>query len=118
MQPGMLIAPQPLNHGPRNGVCLMIKLDSGNVLLKPSHRRQLMTWLRRAMRLGQRVGNFVLTISMQRVGRFYEIRATASDSGGVLRCRSKRHGWRDAVRAMVRDVERWVHDQHLRRVAA
>jgi hypothetical protein len=93
----------------------MIKLDSGNVLLKPSHRRQVRTWLRRALRLGQRVGNFMLTISMQRIGRSYEIRAVAQDSVGVLRCRSRRHEWRDAVREMVREVERWVHGQHLER---
>ena len=96
----------------------MIKLDSGNVLLKRSHRRQVMTWLRRAMRLGQRVGNFVLTISMQRIGKFYEIRARATDSGGVLTCRSKRHDWRDAVRDMVREVERWLHGQQIERAAA
>jgi ribosome-associated translation inhibitor RaiA len=96
----------------------MIKLDSGNVLLKPSHRRQVMTWLRRAVRLGQRVGKFMLTISMQRIGRSYEIRATAQDSGGVLRCRSRRHDWRDAVREMAREVERWVHGQQLERSAA
>lgn len=93
----------------------MIKLDPGNVLLKRSHRRQVMTWLRRAVRLGQRVGGFVLTISMQRIGRSYEIRAMAQDSVGTLKCRSRRHDWRDAVRDMVREVERWVHGQQLER---
>ena len=34
----------------------MIKLDAGNVPLKPSHRRQLMTWLKRSLRLGQQLG--------------------------------------------------------------
>ena len=76
----------------------MIKLDSGNVLLKPSHRRQLMTWLRRPMRLGQRIGNFALSISMQHIGRAYEVRATVEDSAGTLNCRSNRHDRRDALR--------------------
>ena len=55
------------------GDCPMIKLEPGNVLLKPSQRKQLMTWLRRSLRLGERLGNFVLTITMQRSGRFYEM---------------------------------------------
>ena len=36
----------------------MIKLDLGNVLLKPSHRKQLMSWLRRSLRLGERLGDY------------------------------------------------------------
>jgi hypothetical protein len=54
----------------------MIKLDAGNVLLKPSHRRQLMTALRRCMRIGERLGNFVLSITMRRCGRALELRAS------------------------------------------
>jgi hypothetical protein len=96
----------------------MIKLDSGNVLLKRSHRRQLMTWLKRSMRLGQRVGNFVLTISMQRIGKFYEVLVTVRDSIGTLSCRSKRHDWRDAMRDLARRVGLWLHDQQLARAAA
>ena len=59
----------------------MIKLDSGNVLLKPSQRRQLMAWLRRSLKLGERLGNFVLTISMWRSGRQFELRAERSGGG-------------------------------------
>jgi len=92
----------------------MIKLDSGNVLLKPSHRRQLMTWLRRAMRLGQRIGNFAISISMQRIGRAYEVRATVEDSAGTLHCRSKRHDWRDALRDLIHRLTQWLHGQQLR----
>ena len=43
----------------------MIKLEAGNVLLKPSHRKQMMAWFRRAQRLGSRLGQFILTITMQ-----------------------------------------------------
>lgn len=96
----------------------MIKLDSGNVLLKPSQRRQLMTWLRRAMRLGQRLGKFILTISMQRVGKSYEVNITCQDSASALSCRSKRHDWRDAMRELARRVELWLHDKQLKHTAA
>jgi hypothetical protein len=46
----------------------MVTLNAGNVLLKPSHRKQLMSWLRRTLRLGQRVADFALNITMQRTG--------------------------------------------------
>jgi hypothetical protein len=91
----------------------MFKLDSGNVLLKPSHRRQLMGWLRRSLRLGQRVGKFALTITMQRIGRAYEVRVEAQDSVGTLTCRSKRHDWQDAVRDLVRRLTTWLHGQQV-----
>ena len=45
----------------------MVKLIEGNVLLKPTQRRQLMGWLKRVQRLGERLGNFVLTITLQRL---------------------------------------------------
>lgn len=92
----------------------MLKLDCGNVLLKPSHRKQVMSWLRRAERLGERIGRFVVAISMQRIGRCYEVRIQAQDAAGVLTCRTKRHDWRDALRDLVRRLTSWVHDQQLR----
>jgi hypothetical protein len=75
----------------------MLQLDSGNVLLKPSHRRQLLTWLKRAIRMGQRMGDFLLQISMKRVGRSYEVTCTVHDSAGDFSLRMKRHDWRDAM---------------------
>src|SRR6202035_4771455 len=54
---------------PNPEFCTMIKLDAGNVLLKPSHRRQMMSWLRRALRLGSQLGQFALTITMHRSGK-------------------------------------------------
>jgi DNA-binding GntR family transcriptional regulator len=92
----------------------MFTLDSGNVLLKPSHRKQLMSSLRRSLRLGQRVGKFVLTITMQRIGKSYEVRIAAQDSIGALACRTRRHDWRDAMRELVRRLTSWLHEQHLR----
>ena len=82
----------------------MIQLDCGNVLLKPSQRRQLMGWLKRAMRLGQRLGNFVLQISMKRVGRAYEVNFAVHDDAGNFQYRMKRHDWRDAVRDLSRTI--------------
>ena len=68
----------------------MIRLDAGNVMLKPSHRRQLMTWLKRSLRLGQQLGDFVLSISLRRAGRGYEARATVHDTAGDFACRVRR----------------------------
>jgi hypothetical protein len=96
----------------------MIKLDSGNVLLKRSHRKQLMSWLRRALRLGERIGDFVLSISMQRSGKMYEVSVTAQDSAGKLSCRTRRHDWQDAMRDLVRRLTYWLHQQQLGHVIA
>ena len=96
----------------------MLTLDSGNVLLKPSHRRQVMSWLRRTIRLGQRVGNFTLNIVMQRVGKSYEVRISAQDSIGSLMVRTKRHDWRDAMRDLVQRLTSWLHEQQIRRAMA
>ena len=51
----------------------MIQLDAGNVLLKPSQRKQLLSWLRRSLRLGQRLGDFALKITLRHVGKAYEV---------------------------------------------
>jgi ribosomal protein L37E len=91
----------------------MIQLDSGNVLLKPSQRRQLMTWLRRALRIGQRLGNFALQITMRRCGRSYEIHARVHDSAGDFHCRTRRHDWRNAVRDLAKMLSNRLHDQRL-----
>jgi hypothetical protein len=82
----------------------MIKLDAGNVLLKPSHRKQLMAWFRRALRIGSRIGQFALVITMHRSGKQCEVRAQVHDSAGDFVCRSRQHDWRDAVRDLVRSL--------------
>ena len=96
----------------------MIKLDAGNVLLKPSHRRQLMAWLRRALRMGSRLGEFVLIITMHRSGRQCEVRAEVHDAAGDFVCRSRQHEWRDAVRELVRTLVIRLHEQQLRQTLA
>ncbi len=95
----------------------MITLDSGNVLLKPSHRRQLMSWLKRALRLGQRLGDFVLNITLHRVGRLFEVRATVHDRAGDFSVRSRETDWHYAVRGLVRQISDRLHDQHVRQLA-
>jgi len=91
----------------------MIQLDSGNVLLKPTHRKQVMTSLRRAARIGERMGNFVLQITMKRIGKAYEVILSVRDAAGDFRVRMKRHDWRDAVRDLARMVCVKLHDQKL-----
>ncbi|HEY2587127.1 MAG TPA: hypothetical protein VGI81_15375 [Tepidisphaeraceae bacterium] len=96
----------------------MIKLDAGNVLLKPSHRRQMMASLRRALRLGSRLGGFALTITMHRTGRQCEVRAEVHDLAGDFACRSRRHEWRDAMRELVRVLVIRLQAQRLHRAIA
>jgi len=95
----------------------MIKLEAGNVLLKPSHKRQLMSWLRRALRIGERLGEFTLLITMRRSGKRCEVRASVHDSAGDFVCRSRQHDWRDAVRELVRALVNRLHAQQLGRAA-
>jgi len=80
----------------------MIQLDAGNVLLKPSQRKQLLSWLRRSLRLGQRLGDFVLKISLHRVGKAYEVVANVHDRAGDFGCRARQSQMRYALRDLVR----------------
>ena len=96
----------------------MIKLESQNVLLKPSHRKQLMSWLRRSLRLGERLGDFMLTITLRRVGRLYEVRAAVHDTVGDFGCRTRQRDWRNAFRDLIRTLSHRLHDQCLSRMLA
>ena len=93
----------------------MITLEPGNVLLKPSQRKQLMTWLRRSLRMGERLGKFSLTITMQRSGRFYEMHADVHSRASTFGCRSRRHDWQTALRELAQQITRQVHDMCVRR---
>ena len=95
----------------------MIKLNAGNVLLKPSHRRQVMAWLRRSLRLGSRLGEFVMTITLRRVGRVFDVRASVTDACGSFACHTRRHDWRTAVRDLARNLVNRLHGQCLQRAA-
>ncbi len=97
----------------------MIQVNAGNVLLKPSHRKQLLAWLRRATKLGQRLGQFVLNLSLHRSGKHFDVRATVQDSVGNFECHSRNQDWRTALREIVRMLVVRLHGQlALRGVAA
>lgn len=96
----------------------MIELDSGNVLLKPSTRRQLMAWLRRSLRLGSRLGDFILKIRLKRVGRSYEASARVHDRAGDFHCRARQHDLRGALRDLARRLSQRLHSQCLERAVA
>jgi len=93
----------------------MVKLEPGNVLLKPSHRRQLMGWLRRSSRMGERLGDFDLTITISRIGNQHEAIAAVHDSAGDFICRTRQRDWRDAMRELVQRLVIQLHNQRLRR---
>ena len=95
----------------------MIELDLGNVLLKPSQRKQLMSWLRRSIELGSRLGNFVLKIAVHRTGRLYNISAKVHDSAGDFGCRTRQSDWRSAFRDIIRTLTHHLHEQCLRRLS-
>jgi hypothetical protein len=90
-----------------------IRLDAGNVLLKPSHKKQLMAWLKRAIRLGAKLGDLVVTLTLQRIGRQYEVRASVHDSAGDFDCRRRDRHWRDAMREVVMMLTARLHSQRL-----
>ena len=93
----------------------MITLDAGNVLLKPSHRKQLMTRLKRVIRLGDRIGDFVLKIALHRSGRHVEISAKVHDRHGDFVFRTRQMTLPDAIYALVRALATRLHTQALGR---
>jgi hypothetical protein len=93
----------------------MLRLNEGNVMLKRSHRKQLMSWLKRVLRLGERLGDFVLTLNLHRTGRNYELRANVHDAAGDFDCRCKQSDWRAGLRELVRSISVRLHEQYLRR---
>ena len=96
----------------------MIRLIMGNVLLKPSQRRLLMARLRRSLRMGARLGGFLMTITMWRSGRQYELRADVRDAAGSFGCRARRNDFAEAMHELVRLVSGRLHGQCLRSYAA
>jgi ribosome-associated translation inhibitor RaiA len=93
----------------------MIKLAPGNVLLKPAQRRQLMSWLRRAAKMGERVGRFVLTLTLKRTGRMYEAQAHVNDRAGSFDVRERQTDVIAAIRNLVRSLTSQLHLQALAR---
>lgn len=91
----------------------MVELQATNVLIKPSQRRRVMGWLRRVIKLGQRLGGFLLQITLHRVGRQYEVQANVKDSAGSFHCRLRMRDWREAVRDLAHRLYVKLHQQQL-----
>jgi len=89
----------------------MIQLNSGNVLLKPSHRKQLMSSLRRAAKMGDRLGKFVLNLTLHRSGKAIEVTASVNDAYGSFDLRSRSSDWRTAIRNLIRMLATRLHEQ-------
>lgn len=97
----------------------MIKLEAGNVLLKPSHRRQLSALLRRSLRLGRQLGEMDLTIRMRRAGRQYQMQARVQSPRGAFDCHCRHNDYHTGLRDLVRTLTARLHGQclGLRRMA-
>jgi hypothetical protein len=95
----------------------MITLDAGNVLLKPVQKKQILARLKRAIRLGDRIGDFVMNIKMRRTGKHVEMTADVRDKFGNFSMRTRGQSWIDALHAIVRDVFREIHNHTIRRAA-
>jgi hypothetical protein len=89
----------------------MVKLHAGNVLLKPSQRRQLTSWLKRVLHLGKRIGDFFLTIKLRRSGRLYDVRASVHDAAGDFKLGMRSSDCREAFRTLCRKLAVRLHDQ-------
>ena len=96
----------------------MIQLNSGNVLLKPSHRKQLMSSLRRAAKMGERLGKFVLNLTLHRSGRAFEVTASVNDAYGKFDLRTRSTDWRTAIRNLIRMLATRLHEQLILRAVA
>jgi hypothetical protein len=96
----------------------MVKLEAGNCRLNGSQRRQLNAWLKRAVHLGERVGDFLLKISIRRVGKAFEMRASVHDAAGDFGCRARGQTWRDVCREIVRTLAVRLHNQRLAAITA
>lgn len=91
----------------------MVKLDASNVLLKPSHRRQILGWLRRPVKMGEQVGDLSIQISLRRIGRACQGEAQVHDKAGRFDCRSRGQHWRDVGRDLAHKIGGHLHDQRL-----
>ena len=96
----------------------MIELVSRNVLLKGANRKQILAWLKRSLRLGERVGNLMVTITVQRIGRTYQVIAHVQDQAGVFNLKSHAHELMDACRKMSQIMTVRLHNQRLHDLAA
>jgi hypothetical protein len=96
----------------------MIQLNTENVLLKPSQRRQITAWLKRIVKFGERMGAFTLNLFIQRHGRRCEVRAEVRSQSGTFSLHNRGTDWRDAMHKMVQMLAARMHSQWVFRAAA
>jgi len=92
----------------------MIQLNEGNVLLKPSQRKQLLSWLRRSIKYTQRMTRCFMSISMNRCGKQVEVIATIWSGKSPTVFHAKSSDWRDATRHLIHRLSGYLHDQLIR----
>ena len=95
----------------------MIALESTNVLLKGSTKKQLLGWLKRSLKMAQRLGDFAVKITLQRVGNVYRMTAYVIGSG-PLECHAHGHDLRETCRKLVHRLSEQLHTQRLRQTLA
>lgn len=71
--------------------------------------------LRRATKLGSRLGGFMLKLCLRRTGRTFDVRADVADRVGPFRCHARGSDWATVVRHLIRDVTERLHRQVLAR---
>lgn len=96
----------------------MIELESNNVLLKGSARKQLLGWLRRSLKLAERVGDYAVKITLERVGGVYQAKAHVEGANGPMECQTHGHDLRETCRDLVRVLSMALHDQRLKQTMA
>jgi hypothetical protein len=69
--------------------------------------------LRRVIKLGERLGDFVATVTLRRVGKVVEIRAGVHDSRGDFACRIRQGDGRHAINVLVHQLASRLHQQAL-----
>ena len=77
-----------------------------------------MAWLKRATKMGERLGRFVLQLTLHRSGKSYEVSASVHDSAGKFDLRAKSHDWRTAARNLIRMIAVRLHEQLITRAVA
>jgi hypothetical protein len=68
--------------------------------------------------MGERLGDFDMTITISRIGNQHEALALVHDAAGDFICRSRQRDWRDAMRELVHRMVIQLQNQRLRRSLA
>jgi hypothetical protein len=77
-----------------------------------------MSWLKRAMRFVQRMGNPLVSITMHRAGRLIEMRAGVAGSTGSAAFRTRQSDWKGAARQIIHLLTTYLHDRMIHQMPA